>query len=312
MSDAARDDLFPIKTAARLAGITPDLIRAWERRYGAVDPVRRRNGGARLYSREDVARLIALRRLIEAGRRIGDIAGLRTSRLTALADAPATEEPHAIRRETSGVESIVAALDRFDIDAVTARLGDALAGLGAGRFARQVAMPLLVEVGERWADGRGSIAHERIVSGVLRNLLGSMVAMRTGGDGPRIVLATPRGERHDIGLVMISMFALDAAMGVSYLGADVPAAEVVATARGVGATAVGLGVAWRGNRARAVSEVRAIRRALAPPTEIWLGGADAAAVAKAVGPRATIALADLDAVEAEMRRLRHARRSRRT
>jgi methylmalonyl-CoA mutase cobalamin-binding subunit len=295
-------DAFPVKMAARLTGLSPDVIRVWERRYGAVQPVRHRRGGARLYSRADVTRLKQLKHLVDQGRRIGDIAALDDRGLAALvgsADVAAPLGSPPSRAATGLIEAVA----RFDAPSLVAQLGEALAGLGAARFVRQVAAPLLVEVGERWADGRGSIADEHLVSGALRSLLGSLVFARGGRHARRVVLATPQGERHDIGLVMVAILALDAGLSVYLLGADLPADEIAAATRRAGAVVLGLATIYRGNRPRAVAEIRSIQRTLPPDTELWIGGSDAPHVVKALRTKGPLAITDLEAIDGELRRV---------
>lgn len=295
-------DAFPVKTAARLTGLSPDVIRIWERRYGAVQPVRHRRGGARLYSRADVARLKHLKHLVDHGRRIGDVADLDDRTLAALVGT-ADVAPLAAAAERGARSGLIEAVERFDAEALVVQLGEALAGLGAARFVRQIAAPLLVEVGERWADGRGSVADEHLVSGALRNLLGSLVFARGGRHDRRMVLATPQGERHDIGLVMVAILALDAGLSVYFLGADLPADQIAAATRRAGAVVLGLGTIYRGNRPRALAEIRTIQRALPAGTELWIGGSDAPSVVKALRTKGPVAITDLEAADAELRRV---------
>ena len=296
-------DAFPVKTAARLTGLSSDIIRVWERRYGAVQPVRHRRGGARLYSRADVARLKQLKHLVDHGRRIGDVAGLDDRALAALVGSADVASALAAAPESRAASGLIEAIERFDAEALSVQLGEALAGLGAARFVRPVAAPLLVEVGERWADGRGSVADEHLVSGALRNLLGSLVFARGSRHSRRIVLATPQGERHDIGLVMVAILALDAGLSVYFLGADLPADEIATATRRAGAVVLGLGTVHRGNRPRAVAEIRSIQRTLAPGTELWIGGSDAPHVVKALRAKGPLAMTDLEEVDAELRRV---------
>src|SRR5881394_3071176 len=113
MSAPKPHDAFPVKTAARLTGLSPDIIRVWERRYGVVQPLRQRRGGARLYSRADVTRLKQLKLLVDGGRRISDVAGLDDRALAALARtaevdaAPTAPEP-------LNVGGLIDAITRFD------------------------------------------------------------------------------------------------------------------------------------------------------------------------------------------------------
>jgi methylmalonyl-CoA mutase cobalamin-binding subunit len=252
-----------------------------------------------------------LKTLVAAGRRIGDIAHLQTAALETLIRESAIALPETrARAEPTMPSRAVRALERFDADALGEYLGDALSGLGGARFVREVAAPLLVEVGDRWADGRGSVAEERLLSGTLRNLLGGMISTRGRGRGPRVILAAPRGERHDLGVVMAALLAIDFGFSIYYLGGDLPAAEIGMAARRARASVVALGVVYRGNRARAVAEIRAILRALPTSTELWLGGADATAVLRALRSKQAVHLADFDTLEAELRRLRGGRNER--
>ncbi len=301
MTAAKPHDAFPVKTAARLTGLSPDILRIWERRYGAVRPVRHRSGGARLYSGADVTRLKHLKHLVDQGRRIGDIAALNDRALAAMVGT--SELSVAAAPERRPGYGLIEALEHFDADGLAVQLGDALAGLGAVRFIGHVAAPLLVEVGERWADGRGSVGEERLVSGALRNLLGSLVFARRGRGDRRVVLATPHGERHDLGLVMTAILALDAGVSVTYLGADLPADEIAAAVRRAGASVLALGTVYRANRARAVAEIRSMQRALPAGTELWVGGSDAPNVVKALRTKGAVAICDLEAVAVEKRRV---------
>ena len=107
----------PIRVAARRAGLTPDLLRAWEMRYEAVDPGRS-EGGQRRYSDANVARLRLLRLATEAGRRIGDVVGLDDAALRRMVE----EDRRAAGRAADLLEECLRAVTDFD----EARLGAAL------------------------------------------------------------------------------------------------------------------------------------------------------------------------------------------
>ncbi|HSP07725.1 MAG TPA: MerR family transcriptional regulator, partial [Acidobacteriota bacterium] len=83
----------PIRVVARRTGLTPHVIRIWEKRYGAVVP-RRTSTKRRFYTDEDVERLILLRRATMSGRSIGQVARLSREELLELAKADAvTQHP---------------------------------------------------------------------------------------------------------------------------------------------------------------------------------------------------------------------------
>lgn len=307
VDEKSTHDALPLRTVSRLTGLTPDIIRAWEKRYGVVAP-QRGPRGARLYSAVDVAHLRLLRRVVAGGRAIGDVAELSPDELEALARAPAAERNgHAGRRaaaERDVVELMIGALERFDAQALDRYLGDALIAFGTRELIDRVAKPLLEEVGQRWSDGRLSVADEHLLSGLMRNLFTGVMRTRGLTGGPVVLLATPSGERHEFGLLLAGLMIADAGLGLCYLGTDLPAAEVAAAARRARAVVVGLGLVNGDNRGAAVAEVRWVARELPPATELWLGGREAAAVAAAIGPSRAVVLDQMAMIETELARVR--------
>lgn len=307
-NETSTHDALPLRTVSRLTGLTPDLIRAWEKRYGVVAP-RRGPRGARLYSAADVARLRLLRRVAASGRAIGDIARLSTHELEGLGCAPVAEQADDGSEDRAAVEpqlleKMVDALARFDAVAVDRALGDALMAYGTRDFVTQVAGPLLEEVGQRWGDGRLSIADEHLLSALMRNLLTGVMRTRGRSGGPTVLFATPTGERHEFGLLLAGLMVADTGLRLCYLGTDLPAAEVAAAARRADAAVVGLGVVNSENEAQAVAEVRRVERELPAGTELWLGGRAAAALAARIGSGRAIVLDQVEALEQELRRIR--------
>jgi DNA-binding transcriptional MerR regulator/methylmalonyl-CoA mutase cobalamin-binding subunit len=300
-------DAFPLRTVAATTGLTPDLIRAWEKRYGVVAPIRGARG-ARLYTSADVAHLRLLARVVAAGRAIGDVAALSLSELEQLAaqkpvegQAPLEDEPRTARQQL--VTQIVERLECFDRAAVARLLGDAVIGLGCRAFVHQIAAPLLEEVGDRWSHGSLAIAHEHLLSGLLRNLLASLIHARARSRSRTAVLAAPAGERHEFGLLLVALLALDAGLDVAHLGADLPASEIVAAVRRSNAILLGLSLVSEDNRSAAVREVQAIQRAVPASVELWCGGRDAGAVAARLKSFRGRVVDTLSLAEAELDRL---------
>ncbi len=299
-------DVFPLRTVAAMTGLTPDLIRAWEKRYAVVAPIRGARG-ARLYSSTDIAHLRLLARVVGAGRAIGDVAALSFAELEKLAVQSAPDGHGAERRTARApredfVTRVIEQLERFDHAAVTDLLGDAVVGLGVHRFVYQVVRPLVHQVGACWADGDLSIGAEHMATGTLRNLLASLMHGRAGHGRP-VVLATPAGERHELGLLLVALLARDAGVDVVYLGVDLPATDIATAAARARACAVGLSVVVGKNRARACGEIRAVQTALPAGVELWLGGADASGVAANVKGFRGLVLDSLEATDAELTRI---------
>lgn len=256
---------YPLRSAARLTGLSPELLRAWERRHRVVEPART-PGGTRRYRASDLERLRLLKAAIDAGHRIGALAGLSNAELEQLGIA--TEAAPRDR-----LAEILAALDGAEAHRLLALQ---LSALGAVAFARDLAMPLAREIGERWAGQRMRIASEHLATAVLRTLLGSaLLPSATSLRGPRVVFATLAGERHELGLLMATLAAMGAGADPVYLGPEVPVEDLRDAVLRSSAAALALSIA-----AAPASEVLAALRASLPANvHLWVGGAGARALA---------------------------------
>ncbi|HSK17989.1 MAG TPA: MerR family transcriptional regulator [Longimicrobiales bacterium] len=279
--------LHPIGVVARRTGLTLHVLRAWERRYGVVVPVRTA-GGQRLYSDADVERLRLLRELTDAGRSISQIAGLKVEELRDLAagDVGTGAERHvgAVQSVvTTGAvtqirESCLAAGERMDGEAVHAALTGAVVSLRPQEFLGEVLIPLLHEVGEMWHAGQVGPAQEHTVTEAARRVLSWMLeAYAQPVSGPLIVATTPSGEQHELGAMAVSAVALDAGWRVAYLGPSLPAAEIARAARRLNAAAVALSVVNDGVVESAAREMLELGEALPEGVTMLVGGRGAEA-----------------------------------
>lgn len=302
MKRATTHDAYPLRTVTVMTGLSADLIRAWEKRHQVVTPIRGARG-ARLYSAADIEHLQLLARAVGAGRAIGDVAALGKRELRQLA----THRTATAVSEKS-LQAFIDHMTRFEHAALARALGDALLALGSSGFIHEIAVPLLHEVGRRWSCGEVAVAEEHLFSGVLRNLLSGLLQSRAHGGRSTLLLAAPAGERHDLGLLLVALLAVDKGLSVLNFGADLPAAEIVTAARRCNAAVVGIGVVGGGNRGRAAAEIQTIQTQLPAATELWLGGREARAVADRVKSFRGLTFDDLAAIEPELERIaRHAR-----
>lgn len=298
---------YPIRTVARLTGLTPDLIRAWERRYAVVQPLRGPRG-ARLYGPDDVARLEVLARVVDSGRSIGDIAHLGDTDLEdLLPSADAVVGVDATVGPLPAVDELLAAVEQLDMVRFEGGLGRALLALGATAFANEIALPLIREVGARWSAGQLSIGQEHLVTSSLRSLLGSLVRARRDPESATIVLTTVNGERHELGLLLVAVLAAEQGIRVHLLGTDLPAQEIVATARRLDADVVGLSFIAAENRQTATRALEQIQQGLPEHVRIWAGGADAAAVVAQLADERTAVIQEIALLQHHLGQLRRAR-----
>lgn len=281
-------DMFPVKAAAELSGLTPETLRAWERRHGAVVP-HRDEQGRRLYDAAMVDRLTRLHRLTNRGHPIRDLAALDDAALDGLLE----ESRHA---GYGGVdllpERMLDAIADYQVDVFDRELSVAIATLPTAVLLARVVMPLLREVGVRWADGRLAIAQERLVSSLLRTRLLSVLNQHPREQRPRVLFATLPGEPHELGLLGAALYAHDAGAPVLYLGAQLPAEELARVSGRLGAAAVALSSIDPGHAPDALAQLRALDAALSPGVPVWLGGGNARYLAEALGIERVQAITD--------------------
>jgi DNA-binding transcriptional MerR regulator/methylmalonyl-CoA mutase cobalamin-binding subunit len=270
--------MYPVKAAAELSGLTPETLRAWERRHAAVVP-HRDGKGRRLYDAAMIERLARLHRLTDRGHPIRDLAGLQDPELDQLlADS---------RQAAYGdVEALPArmldAIADYRVDLFDRELAVAIATLPMSILLTRVVTPLLREVGVRWADGRLAIAQERLISSLLRARLLSVLNQHPRERPPRILFATLPGEPHELGLLAAALHAHEAGAPVLYLGTGLPARELARVAERLGAAAVALSSTDPAQAPGALVELRALDQALVPQVPVWIGGANARYLAEAL------------------------------
>jgi DNA-binding transcriptional MerR regulator len=217
---------YRIQSVARLTGISTATLRAWERRYRLVAPGRT-GKGYRLYSDDDVARLARIKGMLDEGLRIGEaVERVRRESPSMLpADATRPEQVEAARR------AILDALMEMDRTAAV-RAYDRLAFVPPLRRLDDVLLPVLNEVGELWACGEGSVAQEHFASAFVRERLAALMeALDAPGPGPEAVCAGMPGERHEFGLIGAALHLAARGWKVTYLGTDLPLADLEAVLR---------------------------------------------------------------------------------
>lgn len=228
---------FPMRVVTRRTGLTPDLLRAWERRYGVVAPGRS-DSGQRVYSEADIERLSLLYQITQAGHNISTVANLPLAELVSLArEAGRADDAARAAHDANGSAATVLAtalpaIARLDSAALDDTLRRSAILLGSSAFVDRVVTPLLVEVGNRWHRGALSPAHEHLATAVVRRVLAWVIDMASARtDAPSIVVATPAGEQHELGALLVHAAAAEEGWDVTYLGANLPAEAISRTAR---------------------------------------------------------------------------------
>ena len=266
----------PIQLASRLSGLSAHVIRIWERRYGALSPTRT-DTNRRMYCEEAIKRLRLLRELTENGHRIGGVAKLPTEELEALVNTSNGQATHpsvaGLESSEQLVEAAIAASKRYDADGLRQVLLQARLHLGQRGMLHQVICPLIVKIGESWQHGSLRPSHEHIATAIIREMLLTPVpGSQTPLNAPELVVATPAGEVHELGALIVAASARDLGWYVTYLGPNLPVEEIAACAIARNATAVALSVVFPENCPIIMEKLRRMRELLPPTMRFIVGG----------------------------------------
>lgn len=271
------DAQHSIFLAAKRSGLTPHLIRAWEKRYDAVSP-NRTGTNRRLYSEEEIDRLRLLGILRNQGHRIGDIARLPTASLRDLTLSSTdgevlTDSITATFSAPQAVEESVEHVRAMDADALGLLLDRSSVILGQRGVLERLISPLARRIGVLWADGSLTAAHEHFASNELRSfLLRASHRLGESRSAPLLVVATPAGQIHELGAAIATATARDLGWRVLYLGANLPAADIAAAATANTARAVALSLVYPGDDRELPGELQLLRKLLPAETDLVVGG----------------------------------------
>lgn len=272
----------PIRVASQRTGLTPATLRAWERRYGVVDP-ERSDGGQRLYSDHDVERLTRLRLLTEAGRSISQVAELSDEEARALLaedrEAAAPESRPTSYTVSPGrlVDTAFHFVQTMNDGELEYTLRRAAVTLGAAVFTEEVVTPLLHRIGEAWAEDDLTPGQEHVATAVVERVLGWVTEpMSASAKGPKLLVTTLPDERHGLGTKLAGVTAALAGWQVCDMGTDLPPENVVEGALTMDVKVVAVSMVNPELNGRALRSLRALRAELPETVRLVVGGAAAA------------------------------------
>ena len=317
----------PIKTVAWQTGLSPHVIRAWEKRYQTVQPTRS-EGKQRLYSTADIERLTVLRQATEAGFSIGTIASLPTESVQALLTKAVGTQRVVDSAETGqtdlvkiglplsfvdpGMEEIGGFLDgafeavlRMDAERLEGLLERASVSLGQMRLLSDLVVPLVERIGEGWIKGQVKVAQEHVATAVLRTFLGHIARpIALHPRAPVLVVTTPSGQHHELGAIIVAAAATGIGWRVVYGGACLPAEEIASMAIEQRACAVGLSVVHPTDDPALSLELQLLRRLLPPSTPILVGGRASAAYQAEIDAVGAMRVGSLESLRQLLNQLR--------
>lgn len=303
-----------MKSVVQRTGLSPHVIRVWEKRYGVVAP-RRTASNRRLYTEAEVRRLLLLHAATKAGHSIGTIARLSDEQLRALtgwAEEPAGVPPAVNGHGLPGDPSagfLARALDtvrRLDARALESVLLGASLQLGCQGLLQRLIAPLVTRLGDLWCSGELTAAEEHFASSAIRNFLAGLSRPFTlPENAPALVVATPAGQVHELGAVLVGAAATSHGWRVTYLGTSLPAVEIAGAVRRTAARALALSLVYPADDAALPAELATLKRALPESVAIVAGGRAAAAYRPALEAIGATLAEDLAGLYAFLDLVRH-------
>jgi methanogenic corrinoid protein MtbC1 len=266
-------ELLSIGNICSETGLSADVVRVWERRYGFPVPVRLPSGHRR-YRREDLHQLRLMAEAVAQGHRPSLVAragGAALKRLLLLPDNPR-------------VESLFESVAAMDTDRMRGLLRECLDHLGWKPFLQQVVAPLLDRVGMAWAEGSIGVHHEHLVTEVLEDFLRELRLECQAQPGRGcVLLCTLPGERHRLGMLMAALAYAAQGIRTELLGVDLPVASIAQAARALKAdrVAVSLSIQSSGETTRKL--IMDLKDRLPPECRLLIGGQGATRTRKVEG-----------------------------
>ena len=277
--------LYPIRYVSGQTGLSQHVIRVWERRYGVVEP-ERTDTNRRLYSEADIKRLQLLKKAVDSGHSISLVARMKSVELIRLINRGKINGaiPDALNPATRGSpeapyfrELSMAKIIDLDAAGLETALSEAAVHLTRPELIKGLIVPLCKEMGDLWKKGNLKIVHEHLATPVIRAFLWNMLrSAETAKLAPKIVIATPLGQPHELGALTIALIAGESGWRPLYFGPSLPAEEIAAAVTYSGASAVGLSLTNRSDHHRLKIELKNLRGYLREDVTIFVGGQIAA------------------------------------
>jgi methylmalonyl-CoA mutase cobalamin-binding subunit len=306
MNDRAPASLHMLTIAAveRDTRIGKDTLRVWERRYGFPSP-ERDHRGERIYPPEQVEQLRHIKRLLDAGWRPGRIVGRSLDDLQALGETGRSARSPSMSPEDAGLDaepqSLYTLLRAHDVSGLRRTLMRSVLRRGMGPFVTDVAIPLLVEIGQAWSRGHLDIFEEHLCSEAMETVLRSAIASapETHVDGaPRVLLGTFPDEQHGLALLMAeALFTVEGCPCMN-LGRQTPLQELVKAAQAHRADIVVVSFSAVSPTGAALDQLADLRQRLPPEVALWAGTPLAAMQRRA--PAGVLLLTDLGRLDQEI------------
>lgn len=275
---------YLISTVSKRSGVKSDLVRAWERRYQAVKPTRT-EGGHRVYTDLDIARLKLLNQATSNGHSISQIANLSLDDLKTLLKKESESITQTLEKKPplmngdrlhvaeDYIQKCYESVLAFDAHGLESNFEHAIVELGTEIFIEKLLNPLLTLIGDRWRTGELRPVHEHMASSIIRSLT---YILRNNTpclpDAPKMIVSTPINQLHELGALLAGIIAELKGWKVTYLGANLPAEEIAAAVRFTNSKAVTISISYKSDDLMIAKELRKLRKLIGNEVALIVGG----------------------------------------
>lgn len=297
--------MYRIHRFSKLTGLSPHVIRAWERRYGLVTPIRGENR-YRLYTDEDVVLFRYLKSQVDQGMAIGELSEQGLERLREQAQRVFVETYREPPPSERLVTELSQALEENDRAAFERKLNGALAVIPFEEAVHRFLLPLQEQVGQLWHDGRLGVGQEHYASNQIKQkIFSAMNQFQTSDEGPVVVVACPTNEWHEIAAMTAAYVCRARGCRVHYLGANLPIPELAAYCQRNRPACVLLSVTIMGSSEEARALAQEVARLIVPLSPVGVGGQGVRAHAEVFLQENIIVFQDLNALDHFVFSLKH-------
>ncbi|WP_018971029.1 MerR family transcriptional regulator [Rubritalea marina] len=264
-----------IKIASLQSGLSAHVIRMWEKRYNAVEPLRT-DTNRRLYDEACIDRLSTLSKLTQGGHSIGQIAHLDDAELQTLCNNLPDRIPKNLETPSQHrllIDKLLIAIEKFDKQAHDTLLDEATKANGYSHVLEKVLIPFIQEVGSLWQEGSFTTVQEHAATSFIKDYLCvSAQAFGHEPNAPKLLVSTPPGQLHELGAVIASSLARKLGWHVIYLGVSTPPEELAGAAETIGAKAVLLSIIYPLDDPMMENNILKVRQNMDSSIKLIIGG----------------------------------------
>lgn len=270
---------YPIKVVSQMTGLSVFVIRAWEKRYNVVTPSRT-DTNRRLYSEEEIEKLKLLNDAVHSGHNIGGIANLSIKDLKSILEHNQADSGNIIDdiNESNQKSDIIMkqcldAIKAYDGKALETLLLKASSKMNQPQLIENLIIPLVYKIGDLWHDGGIRVANEHLASAVIRSFLSNLIERHIPSENaPIIISATPRGQNHELGALIVGVVAAGLGWKVIYLGPNLPVEEIAAVSDNLKAKAVALSIVYPNDDPQLQKDLTNLKKMLQENVSLIVGG----------------------------------------